>query len=270
MYCVAFFYEQGFLSYFDIPQHHISVSVSTLVISTIACLSAIVTALKFVNLITPLVNVIWTAKQKRTKIFVILNVFLLVPIIFVIANYPFRKEIFLWSLAALCFFNFLYFGLPILFAAVFRDRKSVGEQIDESLKADDPLDIQALLRRKGIKTDMVFFVTFGALMFVGMGWVVGNSKAVKMTNFDVIEGTNYFIVRHYNEVLLVKEFNEEKKEFGDNYALIPLDENIKIVRKKIGRLKKSEQDGADQPATVPESKPESKEKSKPELKERSQ
>ena len=264
MYCVAFFYEQGSLSYFDIPQHHIRVSISTLVISIIACLTALVTALNLVNLITPLVNMIWTTEQKRTKIVVSLNVFLLVPIIFIIANYPLRKEIFLWSIAALCFFNFLYFGIPIIFAVVFRDRRSMGDQIDESLKADDTFDLQALLRRRGIKVDKLFFATFVTLIFVGMGWVVGNSGAVKMTDFDVIEGTNYFIVRQYDDVLLVKEFDEKNKEFGDNYALMPLEGEIKIARKKIGRLKKSEQDGAEQTATAPESKPEDNSNPQPE------
>jgi hypothetical protein len=239
MYCVAYFYEKGQLSHFNIPESHIHVSVTTLVVSVVACISALAIALKFLNFTAPILSTIWTAKNQRTKVFAACNLAVLVPAIFVISCYPPDKTIFMWCGIALLVFNFIYFGVPLLFGIIFRTRKSASELIDDSLKAEDPFDLQAMLQRRGIKADFFFLAVFGSLVLVGMGWVVGNSKAIKMTEFDVIEGTESFVVRHYDDFLLVKEFNEEKKTFGSVYAIIPVDKPVILERRKIGRLKKS-------------------------------
>lgn len=221
LYAVAFAYEAGYLTYFEIPTHLVRPSITTLVLSVIACATALLSTIKFLNFLTPLFNILVSDKHAKWRTVIFINCLLLIPILFVIAIYPWSWILSGWMLGILTFINFLYIGIPIILNYFFKSEPSVHLAIEKSLD-NDPLSILQWLSNRGAMPYLNMFFIF--IITIGLGWAVGNSKAMKEDTFDVlIDLEPMIMVRSYDQYILFKPIDIKNKTFDRRFRIIPLE-----------------------------------------------
>ena len=239
LYAVAFAYEAGYLAYFEIPTHLVRPSITTLVLSVIACATALLSTIKFLNFLTPLFNILVSDKHAKWRTVIFINCVLLIPIAFVIAIYPWSWILSGWMLVIFAFFNLLYIGIPIILNYFFKSESSFGLAVEKSLQ-NDPLDITQWLLKRGAMPYLIWFLIF--IIIIALGWAVGNSKAMKEDTFDVlIDLEPMIMVRSYDQYILFKPIDIKNKTFDRRFRIVPLGgvtqdfEHIKLGQLKLDK-----------------------------------
>lgn len=235
LYAVAFSYEAGYLGYFEIPTHLVRPSITTLVLSVFACVTALLSAIKFLNLITPLLNILISDKHAKWRYVILVNTIILLPILFILSIYPWSLNLFKLILVGLVFSNIFFIGIPVALNFFFKTEPTFDLAIEKSYQ-NDPLDITQWIIKRGALPHLIWFIVF--IVAIGLGWAVGNSKAIKEETFDVlVDSEPMIMIRSYDQYILFKPIDINNKSFDKRFRIVPITNiNQDFEHTKIGKL----------------------------------
>lgn len=233
-YLVAFSYQAGYASYFQIPLQFITISITTIFISFAYVLGIAVGAYYIFSLIwifTPKDNDPVSFSIRKLVIVFIFELFIFIPF----TKFNWTTVILFFSI--LIIFIFFEFIFPLI-----TQRKS-DNTYAEKLIAQEEIEIYFQKNTLVSEIDKRFgrwFVTslLYVLLALGYSYAVGYNKAESKEYFYVTD-KDTVILAIYNDLLITSKYDRKTKTLNGISNLTKIDQtkNIEISKEKTGKLK---------------------------------
>lgn len=233
-YWLAYLYQLGYCTYFNIPTVFIEISILNIMIALVGFASIIASINFYGEPIYQFIRIF--LPHPLNKIFV--KILLIVS--FILA-YSVVKNISTESI----YFLLLFFALPYLLVDLILplfSQKNVKGYL-EKLKAQDEVDRNeqgdSLMSKiaLGLGRNLFLYIAiFGFISF--LVYFAGGYKAKTKSNFIVLnEPFNKVVLKNYRNSFVVADYDSCGQKIYPKFKLVPIDSNLeKITVKKIGSL----------------------------------
>jgi len=219
LYLIAFFYEWGYCSYFEIPSNFISPNTSTVLVAAGAIGSFFTFSIQLFGFAVPLLRAGTnpTEKQRPYREVFLINALLLILGFVLLKAYGFYWQGALLFALLVALLNFIFFGIGLL---VYRKHGSIANRL-QAIRADqqnDSFDAWALIQEKIGRTSTLSVIAF--ISILGIAFVIGNGEAARQQRFLMINDSPTFaVLRVYGELVIAGEVDSSKKEIGPGLML---------------------------------------------------
>lgn len=240
-YFLAFRYEEGFCSVFQIPSSLISLSLINIFIGIGALVGILFLLYGVVDLI------IRFLPKRENPIFDSLRVLLpgfLLLIVYLVLFGKFWQE-WVWILSTFLFLCFLEFIFPLF---TFPKEKTYFEKLKAQQRSDTKEAAQQLRKMEGVLLlgipwrviYKIFLLSLGLLYLSLFSYAVGRSIALKQKEFLVFyDSQPMVILRIYDDTIISAPFNKTTKEVEKKFIVYKVGEEPRFIfnLEKIGPLR---------------------------------
>lgn len=228
-YLFSYYYELGFLSYFDLPASFIRIDLDTI----LKFGSVIFGILIILFPLTNLVPYLFTNRlhvEFRAFIFVSVLVFFIIifqAYIFGLGNFAYWDSILYSLLIVLFFLAFFTFVFPLITQ---RKVKGYMAKIEAQSKFEKEFRQEhgggiytSIERRFGLNSLLViFFLVIGILTSRS----IGLAEAVNQKAFPVINSSpDLIVVRIYNDLMICTSIDESSKKISEDFIILKISDN---------------------------------------------
>lgn len=220
-YLVAYNYQKGFRSFYNIDDTFISnITLTEVIISVAAILGVSVAILNLYPVIKNLF--VFNREKKFVSIRYIVKYWVFTPILICILLVLFLES----SVPTLVYIMILYFllvALPNLIASFFNEGNNWDEKFKKTIFSSE-YNFKDVIKFNILESTKGFLIgLFVAFILIGsIANLIGYSKAVKKDEYYVIEHNNrtHIIIDNYNENLIIAPFNKEKNQIISSFQII--------------------------------------------------
>lgn len=207
-YMAAFFYEYGYITYFDISPYFIEINLTTIFISVTTSFVIFFALFSLINIFSTsgLIDNDTAIGRSRFLIVVFVAPFVLSKIL--IYGYAWKE----WIFAVFIFLILIIveFVHPIIFR---KDKKTLEEKLLAQEELESKIIEKDLFRKIVLMIGrMPFIFIFAALFFLSIANDIGKNEAMKQKIFPVVE-TDFpsVAIRIYSQSIIAVSFDEETK-----------------------------------------------------------
>jgi hypothetical protein len=224
-YLFAFFYEQGYTAYFEMPSQLINVSLVNILIFGMM-------AITFVTFTFMMTNTVWMLLPKLHPYLAFHLPRILVAICFFVI-YPILMFGFsgwrIWILP-LVFFSLMAFMTLILPLWGHKKAGNISQRYDAMMEAErnsKPDLTDKFAARFGTVASFMVAILIGLMIFT---YWSGRAEAVNQRNFLVVNSVPEMVVlRIYGDNMICAPFNRETKEVQKSFIIIKAAEDPKLT-----------------------------------------
>ena len=234
-YFIAFFYEDGYLSYFHIPKQLIEVSLINILIGTIATLGSMFLLLSILNIFSQMKLLDTKTALGRSRNFALMYVAYAITMLLI---YKTAWEQYLWFLIIAAILLIIEFLWPFIFQ---KDKKTLEEKFLAQEKIEREVLTSDLFGKISKKIGRpIFQCLFLFIVLLSIAFNIGRSEALNQKLF-VLLGSNSdkAVLRIYSQSLIVIEFDRENKKATKSFFLIDrgdFNESMPLITEEIGPL----------------------------------
>jgi hypothetical protein len=231
-YSIAFLYEAGYFSVYNIPLHLIQVQLDTVLIVLLTLSSVFLTLFFLINFITTIWPESWVIQIKLLRICLIL-IFPLWRLLL----YGWESKDWLLYFIPLFIIILLEFILPLI---TYRKKKSLKEKFEaDEIAESKPRSktifgrMQSFLGPIGYATILIFF------LLCKMSYDAGIAKAHTQKKYYFLnDSTDTLVIRVYKDMIIGVKYNNVKKNINSSVILNKIGGNqpIELLFKNVGPL----------------------------------
>lgn len=237
LYLVAFFYEWGYCSHFQIPINLISPNPSTVLVAAAVVGTFLVASVQLFGFAVPLLRAGTkpTSRQAPYGEVFMLNAFLLLLGAVLLRAYGISVNGFLFFLAGAAIFNFLFFGLGLMV-----EKGTMAERfssIGKSRKDGDALNGWGWMEDHFGRRQTLAVMALVA--FLSIAYVVGNGEAARQTRYLMLtEHPGYALLRMYGDQVIAGQVDAASRELrpGVLFFRISSEQPLRMAAEDVGPL----------------------------------
>lgn len=232
-YLFAYFFESSYLSYFDLPNYLVSISIENIIIAISSLFGAIVTLIIIIYFIYPLIHAINYNDPIGHNIFWLL--IYSIGILFIVVITPpgeFIDKV-ITAFLYIATVAIVDFGWPLLFHRRVPYKEKVRLIHEAEINSPQLFDVF-------IKTNTMFYLLIGFIIAIGVfaSQSLGEKFARDQRYFITYSKDNnlFVLIRSYSSYNILLGINKNIRKFNNNILLIPKRESIEGKIESVGPL----------------------------------
>jgi len=234
-YLLAYNYEKGFLSSFNIPASYVQVSVEAVIVSISSLALSLMIIYPFIDVFAPILQLIDKSSEKGKAWFsTIILTLISCAFVFIFMSTTTINKIII-SLSWFFCWIFYYFGVPLILSR----KKTMEAKLREVNKIDKnvPSFIDFIWDKPVLFSYWSLFLL--VFLFAFLAHMVGVKKAASEKQFLVYNKEEpYAILRTYRNYNLAVGYDKESKIINNKVLIIQNDTEIEYSSENIGPLTK--------------------------------